>query len=300
MGKFRIQPHGRLQEWVADEQGYFHDEGLDYEFVSTFFGTRAGSPSVQSTESAEPDAQPPEVKDGAFESMEAGRACEVSAACHWAVNMASSAEHGRMWGHAYAITPGAIMVPPESSIRSPADLGGVEVGVGYHSGSHFSALQAMEQLLPFEQIRLRFIGRPLDRLSQLLDRTIPAANLFGAPLYVLEQQGFRKVVDTTFMIGFLITGDTTPEQVEAYFRAMRRAQRDIDLEPERYKHFLLRELPEQYHALINVAAFGPGERLVFEPYTREMYERTHRWLEKLELFPADQVGHAAYETAVLV
>ena len=32
MGKFTIQPHGRLQEWIADEKGYFREEGLDYEF----------------------------------------------------------------------------------------------------------------------------------------------------------------------------------------------------------------------------------------------------------------------------
>ena len=30
--KFIIQPHFRLQEWVAEEKGYFKDEGLDYEF----------------------------------------------------------------------------------------------------------------------------------------------------------------------------------------------------------------------------------------------------------------------------
>jgi hypothetical protein len=29
MGKFIIQPHGRRQEWIADERGYFRDEGLD-------------------------------------------------------------------------------------------------------------------------------------------------------------------------------------------------------------------------------------------------------------------------------
>ena len=33
MSKFRIEPHGRLQEWVAEEKGYFKDEGLDYEFL---------------------------------------------------------------------------------------------------------------------------------------------------------------------------------------------------------------------------------------------------------------------------
>ena len=33
MAKFRIMPHSRLQEWVAEEKGYFRDEGLDYEFI---------------------------------------------------------------------------------------------------------------------------------------------------------------------------------------------------------------------------------------------------------------------------
>ena len=30
MPKFIIGPHMRLQEWVAEEKGYFKDEGLDY------------------------------------------------------------------------------------------------------------------------------------------------------------------------------------------------------------------------------------------------------------------------------
>ena len=32
MRPFKIQPHSRLQEWVAEEKGYFSDEGLDYIF----------------------------------------------------------------------------------------------------------------------------------------------------------------------------------------------------------------------------------------------------------------------------
>lgn len=31
--KFVIAPHMRLQEWVAEEKGYFADEGLEYEFA---------------------------------------------------------------------------------------------------------------------------------------------------------------------------------------------------------------------------------------------------------------------------
>ena len=298
MTRFRIQPHGRLQEWVAEEKGYFSDEGLEYEFVGgTGPGTAPGGyASVQSTETV----KAPEVRQGAFESYEEGRACEISSACHWAVNMASSAEHGHMWGHAYSVTPSGIVVPPESSIEKPEDLANFPIGVGYHSGSHFSALQHLEKILRPEEIKLDFVGMPQDRLAALLDRKVGAANVFGVQLYALEQQGFRKIVDTTFMIGFLFSKEADIADVQRYFDALQRAQRDIDLEPERYKHYLLKSLPEKYHGIVDVRRFGPGERIVFEPYTREMYERTHRWMEKWKLFPAEQLGRADYGLAVAV
>jgi NitT/TauT family transport system substrate-binding protein len=293
MKKFRIEPHGRLQEWVADEKGYFNDEGLDYEFLTSYATQASGYGLVQSTESATP-----EVKRGAFENMEKGRAADISCACHWAVNMASSSGHGRMWGHAYSVTPSAIVVPPESAIKKSRDLAHVAVGVGYHSGSYFSAIQALEKILEPEELKLSFIGQPQDRLAALLDRKIDAANMFGAPLYVVEQQGFRKILDTTFMIGFLLHPDADAENVKRYFNALQRAQRDIDLEPERYKHYFLKELPEKYHGMIDVGGFGPGERLVFEPYTREMFEQTHRWMEQANLFPEGQRGARNYEVSV--
>ena len=295
MKTFRIEPHGRLQEWVADEKGYFNEEGLNYEFLTSYATLSSGYALVQSTESAAP-----EIKRGAFENMEKGRSADISCACHWAVNMASSSGHGRMWGHAYSVTPSAIVVPPESSIKKPHDLANVEVGVGYHSGSYFSAIQALEKILKPDEIKLAFIGQPQDRLAALLNRKVDAANMFGAPLYVVEQQGFRKILDTTFMIGFLLHQDADLDDVKRYFKALQRAQRDIDLEPERYKHYFLKELPEKYHGMIDVGAFGPGERLVFEPYTREIFERTHRWMEQEKLFPEGEVGTRNYEGSVAV
>ena len=295
MPKFRIVPHGRLQEWVAEEKGYFADEGLDYEFVPSNGPNATVNPSVDSAEGA-----PMEIKRGAFESMESGRACEISSACHWAVGMAASAAHGRMWGHAYSVTPSAIWAAPESPLRSPEDLAGVEVAVGWHSGSHFSALQAMQSVLPADQIRMQFVGGPRDRLQLALDRRVPAANVFGAPGYVLEQQGFRKILDTSFMIGFLINGDATEAQLWAYFNALQRAQREIDAAKEQYQHYFLKELPEHYHGIFDHRKAGVGERMVFEPYTREMFERTHRWMLDWQIFPENQVGSVSYEEAVIV
>lgn len=292
MGRFRIQSHGRLQEWVAEEKGYFKDAGLEYEFLVKPIVTWAADVEIV-------EAAPDDIQRGAFESIEDGRGCNLSAACHWTVNMAASAGHGKMWGHAYSISPSGIFAAADSSIQNPEDLAGVPVTVGYHSGSHYSTLQGLEQFLSRDQIRLHFGGLLLDRLALLVDGQVPAASLFGAPFYVAEQLGFKKIVDTTFMIGHLVTAEADLQQVEHYFAALRRAQQDIDLQPEAYKHYFLRELPERYHALVDIRRFGPGERIVFEPYPQAAFERTRRWIESWNLFSPEQTGHAGYEASVI-
>src|SRR5258708_8487330 len=91
MGPFKIQPHSRLQEWVAEEKGYFRDEGLDYVFhvPGSIDAMGVGrsyhlNGSVQTTDEA-----PTEVKSGAFETMEAGRTCGITPAFHLALHLAA-------------------------------------------------------------------------------------------------------------------------------------------------------------------------------------------------------------------
>ena len=48
------------------------------------------------------------------------------------------------------------------------------------------------------------------------------------------------------------------------------ARSATSIRTRKYVHYYLRELPERFHALVDVRAFGPGERIVFEPYT-EVY-----------------------------
>jgi NitT/TauT family transport system substrate-binding protein len=291
MARFRIQPHVRLQEWVAEDEGFFREEGLDYAFDPEGFA--AASASIQRG-----DAAPMTVRSGAFEDMEQGRACAVSAACHWAVNAAASRGHGKMWGKAYSICISGIFVASDSPYERPEDLAGVKVGVGYHSGSHYSAIQALEPFLQRSDIALDFVGRPYDRVRLMLDRKIEAANVFGPQYYILEQLGFRKLADTTFIMGFMLSRDVETNDLERYFRAMRHAQREIDLEVERHKHHWLREMPDDLRDTVDVRRFGPGERIVVEPYTRDMFDRTHRWMETWDLFAARE-GQPTYEEAVL-
>jgi ABC-type nitrate/sulfonate/bicarbonate transport system substrate-binding protein len=287
----KIMPHGRLQEWVADEQGYFTAEGLEYSFlIEGDYGIRA----VRRDDSGE-------IKSGAFETFEAGRdGADVSCACHWATNVAASEGTGQLVTAAYSVAPCGIMVPPDSPVRRPEDLAGVPVGVGYHSGSHFTTLQALEVVLTPDQISLSFQGPPNERLDALLARQVPAATMFGVPLYVAEAFGFRKVLDATFMIGFLASGSgVSKADIDKYLAALRRAQVEIDLHPEAYKHYHLRAVPEKYRDQVDVRAFGTGERIVFLPYTREIFTSTGQWARSRNLFPDLPSALASYDEAVL-
>ena len=107
----------------------------------------------------------PDLLSGAFESYKSaggnkGAKSDISCACHWTVNQAASQQIGTMWGKSYVVAPGGIMVPPDSPIRRPEDLAGQEIAVGYHSGSHFTTIQALEPFLPREkhQSQIRRLG----------------------------------------------------------------------------------------------------------------------------------------------
>jgi NitT/TauT family transport system substrate-binding protein len=86
--------------------------------------------------------------------------------------------------------------------------------------------------------------------------------------------------------------------VEKYLSALRRAQMDIDLHPEFYKHYRLQTVPEKYREQADVRAFGTGERIVFLPYTREVFAATQHWTEAHDLFPDRPETLLGYEAAL--
>jgi NitT/TauT family transport system substrate-binding protein len=292
MATFVIHTHGRLQEWVAEEMGYFAAEGLT-DYVLSSHGLLSRN-HVVTQAPADLDN-----RHGAYQTYEEGREASVSCACHWTVNKAAAANFGRLWGECYTVSPCGVFVPASSTVRSPEDLADIPVHVGYQSGSHYTTIQALEPFLPHDRIKLRFGGSPADRVDQLLDGAAPAATVFGAQYYLVEQLGFRKIVDATFMIAAMVPQHADIADVRRYFAALRRAQADIDVSHQPYTHYYADELPERHRALVDVRRFGPGERFVFEPYTQEMYESTQAWIDERGIFPAEQSQPHNYAESVI-
>jgi ABC-type nitrate/sulfonate/bicarbonate transport system substrate-binding protein len=288
MSKFIIAPHMRLHEWVAVEKGYFDAENLDYELHDELYGADGTRHHLGD-------------KVGAYQTFEKGRSSDVSCACHWTVNVAAASGHGMLYADCYSMSPCAIFVPADSEIKTPEDLADVPISVGYQSGSHYSTIQALEQFLKPEQIKLSFAdGLLFSRLELLIDGKVPAASLFSGPYYFLEQLGFRKVADTSFMMASMVAEDANRDDVEKYFRALKRAQADIDLRPELYTHYYREEFPERFRDQMDTRCFGPGERIVFEPYSREIFESSRRWIAERNIFEDGNLGQRDYADSIVV
>jgi hypothetical protein len=75
-----------------------------------------------------------------------------------------------------------------------------------------------------------------------------------------------------------------PADVEKYMNGMRRAQMELDFAPERYRHYYRNEIPDRYKDKVDVRRFSTGERIVFLPYTQEVYEKTQAWIHERGIF----------------
>ena len=288
MPKFVIAPHMRLQEWVAEEKGYFAAEGLDYEFRD----------ELTSKDGKRHDFGD---KVGAYQTIEQGRTSNISCACHWTINVAASNGLGKLYADAYSVSPAGVFVPPESPIREPKDLAGVPISVGYQSGSHYATIQALEQYLQPGEHQALLRRWPAVQAHGAADRSQGARGVALQRPVLLSSSSWASAKSSTrtFMIASMITGDPDAEDVRKYFRALRRAQRDIDLRPDLYTHYYKKEMPERFRDQMDTRRWGPGERLVFEPYTKEVYEESFEWIAQHHIFPEGQMGAGKYEQAVV-
>jgi len=88
----------------------------------------------------------------------------------------------------------------------------------------------------------------------------------------------------------MLTGEPDLEDVRKFYRALKRAQQDINLRPELYTHYYLKELPQRFHDVVDVRAMGPGERIVFETYTREIFESSREWIAEHNIISEEELG----------
>jgi len=106
------------------------------------------------------------------------------------------------------------------------------------------------------------------------------------------------VIDTTFMIAAMINGSPDPEDVRRYYRALKRRSATSISVPNSTRtitrtNFRALSRHDGYQAL------GPGERIVFETYSREAFEQSFNWIAQHEIFAEGRMGSGDYDKATV-
>src|SRR5262245_45592691 len=191
--RIRVVPHFmRLHEWIAVEQGYFRDEGLEPELMADTMHSVSAHPG-------DPYLKRPQDRVFVEETEVANSACAWGSVCN------AGAGVGKWVPDLYGVGRFAIVVAPGSKIRRLHELGNVPIGVGVMAGSHFTTLATLEQVLPKEQITVVHTGGPGRRLAALLDGEIEVATLLDPEIPIAEAKGLRTIAQGEFRTLFWVS-----------------------------------------------------------------------------------------------
>ncbi|HXE16140.1 MAG TPA: hypothetical protein VN632_02845 [Stellaceae bacterium] len=270
--KIRIAPKGMgLNDFVADAEGFFAAEGLDIEFDwKTFRGTQSSWKHLDYFQ--RPQDQPYADKQDDL----------IQGACAWGSVCNASAGMGRFVHDCYGVSPWAIFVRAESKIRKPEDLADVPVAVGMRAGSHFNVPYRLEAHLPLAKIKTVNIGGFGARLTALLQGEVEAASLLPPQIAMAEQLGLRQIIANTFHTIWWVPETMAPETVQAYLRALDRAEKALDADLAKYLPLWEKAIPAEFaDRKWDFSKFGRGERFVYKPIPRaefaEIFAQVERW-----------------------
>src|SRR5690242_1536712 len=245
-----VVPHfSRLHEWIALDEGYFDQEGLEPELLPEVM-------HAVSNHSGDSYGHRPQDVPFVQQQKVTNSACEWGTACN------AGADMGRIVPDLYTVGRFAIFVRPGSPITRLIDLRDVPVGVGMRAGSHFTALHTLSQVLPKDHINLVHTGGPGRRLIALLGGEIAAANLLEPEIAIAEAKGLRRLAQGEFRMTFWVAPDISSDVLNAYFRALRRADEALSQHPDRYLGLWERNVPPGLEGTYDYTTFGLGEKFV--------------------------------------
>ncbi|MFZ0840286.1 MAG: hypothetical protein WAM77_22710 [Xanthobacteraceae bacterium] len=269
--KVSVAPKGMgLNDFVAMQEGFFHDEGLDAEFdMKTFRGTQSSWKDLQYFD--RPQDRP----------YSEGRSV-IQGACAWGSVCNAGAGMGKFVPDCYGISPWGIFVRPDSRIKRPEDLKDVPVAVGMRAGSHFNVPYRLEKYLPLENIKTVNVGGFGARLSALLAGEVEAASLLPPQIDMAKQLGLRAVIEDTFHTIWWVPDDMPADVTAKYLRALDRAEKALQANLPKFLPLWKLSIPAEFEDRPwDFSKFSRGERFVYEPVPRaefdEIMQQVARW-----------------------
>jgi NitT/TauT family transport system substrate-binding protein len=270
-----------LPYYVAKEKGYFEDEGLDVEFVRRAAGQKPDTPSLIEDHRAVTSFGGP----SPFEQGESA----LYRACEWGqVRRTYDSQAGaRVVAKRASKASQAIIVRPDSPVNIPQDLANVPVGVNFHHGSHYIAIQLLEGFLPKEEINIVHIDG-VNRFIALRDGVIDAVAVMEPWITVAEKLGYKVIAEAHYVGLEIGSPSLDADTFEAINRAIRRAVKDLQEDPIPFTKYLIADVDE------SIVKLSPEDfsrsRLRYtdpSPYTEAEFQRTYDWMVSWDLIGDD-------------
>lgn len=270
-----------LPHYVAKELGYFADEGLDVTLV------RRGAGSTPSEVQL--------IKDHHDVSSFGGRSpfeegeTAVYRACEWGQvrRTYDTQVGGQVIAKRAASASQAIIVRPDSPVNIPQDLANVPIGVNFHHGSHYVAIQLLEGFLRDDEIQLVHVEGG-NRFLALRDGLVDAVAVMEPWITVAEKLGYKTIAEAHYVGLEIASPDLDAETFEKINRAVRRAVVDLQSDPFPHTKYLIADVDP------SIVELEPSDfkrsRLRYNdpaPYSQEQFERTYDWMVRWKLIEPD-------------
>jgi NitT/TauT family transport system substrate-binding protein len=274
---------------VARDKGFFKDEGLDIEFVTT-----PGMAQISTSHSVKFDS----VFDRPLDSVYNQGGIDQYRMCEWGImKRAVEAEcqglrHRKIVALGASMSMFAIVVSGDSKYYEPEMLKDKEIAVTPNNGSEFTTLKMMEGFVEPRHVKRTNVGSMLKRLEAVADGSVAAASLMEPWISVAQKWGMRILIESHSTRSEAAGDDLDGKTLAAMFRAQARAVEEIEKDPTPYIHYFVRETG----GLLEPHEFQSWRLLHAppQPYTRERFEDTYNWTVKWNM----TVSGATYENTV--
>jgi NitT/TauT family transport system substrate-binding protein len=274
---------------VARDEGFFKDEGLDIEFVTT-----PGMAQVTTSHLVKFDS----VFDRPLDSVYNDGGIDQYRMCEWgimkrAVEANSEGLRGRkIVALGASMSKFAIVVARDSKAYEPEMLKDRPIAVTPNNGSDFTTLKMMEGFLAPEHIKRTHAGSMLKRLESVRDGKVAAASIMEPWISVAQKWGLRILIESHSTRSEAAGDDLDGATLKKMFRAQAEAVKVLEKDPTPYIHYFIRETGD----LLEPHEFQTWRLLhaAPQPYTRERFDDTYNWTVKWNM----TVPGATYETVV--
>ena len=274
---------------VARDKGFFVDEGLDLDFVTT-----PGMAQVTTTHAVKFES----VFDRPLDTVYNEGGIDQYRMCEWGImkRAVEANTEGRRSRKIVALGASmskfAIVVARGSKIYEPEMLKDKLISVTPNNGSHFTMLKMLEGFLEPTHIKTTNAGSMQKRLEALSTGQVAAVVLMEPWISVAQRDGQRILIESHSTRSEAASDDVDGPTLAAMFRAQARAVELIEKDPTPFVHYLVAETG----GLLDPKDFQTWRLLHAppQPYTRERFEDTYNWTVKWNM----TVPGATYENTV--